>query len=333
MGDTRLRIDDKLALTYRGALLGESEADFGDLTRSNDCLHDREELWRRFGAEGYLYLPGLLDTDEVLAARTEIMQRLWDASILDKSYPMLDGVAIPEVDYNGAATGPFMPYLAKNNPPLDKVLYAGPMIEFYELFLGGAVSHFDYTWFRCKRPGRHAATTPHCDIVYMGRGTKDLYTSWTPFGDVPFEMGGLMLLEGSHLNQSLKQGYGATDVDTYCSNEGNQHEIVERARAEERELTAEERQSIRWHSSGAFSGDAISTREELDGRWLTAEFKMGDLLIFSMYTLHASSDNRSKSVRISSDSRYQLASQPQDERWIGDDPPAHGMRAKKGMGC
>ncbi|MBS12579.1 MAG: phytanoyl-CoA dioxygenase [Gemmatimonadetes bacterium] len=322
-----------LDLTYRGEPLGREQDDFGQLTRSDDCVTDREELRRRFEAEGYLYIPGLLDRDEVLAARTEVMQRLWDAGILDKRHPMIDGIALSEAEYDGAATGPFMPYLAKNNAALEKVLYDGPMIRFYEFFLGGPVSHFDYTWFRCKRPGRGDATTPHCDIVYMSRGTKDLYTSWTPFGDVPLEMGGLMVLEGSHRNQDLKSSYGSTDVDLYCSNVGDQDAVVQQARDEDRELTTEERQSIQWNSTGAYSSDAIGARRELGGRWLTSEYEMGDLLLFSMYLMHASSDNRSNAVRISSDSRYQLASQPQDERWIGDDPPAHGIRAKRGMVC
>ena len=321
-----------LSLTYRGDLLGTTPEDFGQLTRSDDCVDDRHELSRRFGEEGYLFLPGLLDADEVLAARTEVMQRLWDAGILDKSFPMIDGIALPDSEYDGAATGPFMPYLAKNNAALERVLYDGPMIRFYEFWLGGAVSHFDYTWFRCKRPGRKDATTPHCDAVYMSRGTQDLYTSWTPFGDVPFDMGGLMVLERSHKHETLEP-YTSTDVDLYCSNEGDQDEIVLRAKAENRELTAEERQQIQWNSTGAYSGSAIDARQELGGRWLTSEYKMGDLLLFSIKLMHASSDNRSNAVRISSDSRYQLASQPQDERWIGVDPPAHGIRAKKGMVC
>jgi ectoine hydroxylase-related dioxygenase (phytanoyl-CoA dioxygenase family) len=56
------------------------------------------------------------------------------------------------------------------------------------------------------------------------------------------------------------------------------------------------------------------------GRWLTAEYRMGDVLIFSIYTMHASTDNRSESaVRLSSDTRYQLASEPVDPRWVGAD--------------
>ena len=52
----------------------------------------------------------------------------------------------------------------------------------------------------------------------MGRGTTDLYTSWTPLGDIDRRLGGLIVLEGSHRLDDLKRTYGKTDVDTYCEN-------------------------------------------------------------------------------------------------------------------
>ena len=121
-------------------------------------------------------------------------------------------------------------------------------------------------------------------------------------------------------------------MDRYCD-EGDATDVVARAREEGRELTSAERQAIRWNSSGHYSSDAIGARQELGGRWLTAEFEMGDVLILSMYTMHASSDNRTNQIRLSSDSRYQLASEPVDTRWIGEDPPKHGIRAKEDMIC
>jgi ectoine hydroxylase-related dioxygenase (phytanoyl-CoA dioxygenase family) len=76
------------------------------------------------------------------------------------------------------------------------------------------VRHFDYVWLRAKRPGITDATPPHYDVVYMGRGTKKLFTSWTPLEDVPMEKGGLMILEGSHRLEEVKSTYGELDVDT-----------------------------------------------------------------------------------------------------------------------
>jgi hypothetical protein len=315
-------------LTYRGEPLEVETENLGELRRSDDIAGDGEALRARMDEDGYLLLPGLLERDEVLAAREEVLRRLADEGIVDAvNHPLMEGVVDPERSVN------FAPNLARDNAPLMKVLYDGPMMAFYERFLGGAVRHFDYTWFRAKTPGDETATTPHYDVVYMGRGTRNLWTSWTPLGDVPLDMGGLIVLEGSHRLDELIGTYGQTDVDRYCENENDAARIVAAARAEGRELTAEERQTVHWNSSGAYSGDALATRRELGGRWLTAEYEAGDLLVFSMYTLHASTDNRTNRIRLSSDSRYQLASEPVDERWIGDDPPLHGIRAKRGMVC
>ena len=326
-----MRVVDIPQLTYGGNPLDMEQV--GLLRRSDDVLHDRDELHRRMVEDGYLFLPSLLDRDEVIAARSALADRLYKAGVLDYQRPAIDCVAAPQAQIDAAATGPFMPELARDNAPLAKVIYSGAMMAFYEFFLGGPVRHFDYTWFRAKQPGTNTATTPHQDFVYMGRGTPDLYTSWTPFSDVPFEMGGLMMLEKSHEHEALVQGYGQTDVDLYCENEGGAGQIVAAAQAAGRELTGEERQQIRWNSTGAYSTDAIATRAEWGGRWLLDEYRMGDVLIFSMHIMHASSDNQTDQIRLSSDTRYQLASEPVDERWIGDDPPAHGIRAKRGMVC
>ena len=313
-------------LTYCGNPIDTTPTGFGELRRSDDAAQDVDELRRRMGEDGYIFLPGLLDRDEVAAARQEVMDRLLEAGILDDRYPAYEGVVKPD------HTASFMPQLAKGNLPLMKLLYTGAMMAFYESFLGGPVLHYDYTWFRAKTPGTRTASQPHYDVVYMGRGTRKLYTSWTPLMDVPYNMGGLIVLENSHRQEQVVSTYGQTDVDTYCE-EGNARALVEAARTAGRELTAEERQQIRWNSTGCFNPDAIAARKELGGRWLSAEYQMGDLLIFSMYTLHASTDNHTDRIRISSDSRYQLASEPVDDRWIGEDPPIHGIRAKRGMVC
>jgi hypothetical protein len=53
-----------------------------------------------------------------------------------------------------------------------------------------------------------------------------------------------------------------------------------------------------------------------------------------MYTLHGSLDNQSDHrLRLSTDTRYQRADEPIDERWIGDDPIAHGPDAKRSIIC
>jgi hypothetical protein len=209
----------------------------------------------------------------------------------------------------------FRPDLAAQSQALKKLLYSGRMMEFYQVFLGGDVRPFDYTWLRAVAPGH--GTYAHCDIVYMGRGTHDLYTTWTPLGDVSLEMGGLIILENSHRLERIKNDYGRKDVDSYCSNR----------------KTAQLYASGEKWWNGALSKNPVSLRKKYGGRWLTADFKAGDVLIFGMFTIHASLDNHSQQIRLSSDSRYQLASEPVDERWVGSNPVGHSAAGKRGRIC
>ena len=321
--------DQALKITYKGDPLDTSARAYGELRRSDDAAGDVEELRHRMEEDGYLFLPGLLDRDQVLAARHTVAERFAAEGMLAEGHPIDDCIAGPGVHVG------FRADVAADNAALDRVLYDGPMIAFYEAFLGGPVRHYDYTWFRAKSPGIDNATQPHYDVVYMGRGTRRLFTSWTPLSDIDYEMGGLMVLENSHRQEELIATYGQQDVDKYCDNDETSHALVESARATGRDLSGAERGQVRWESPtfGSYSNDAIATRQELGGRWLTAEYCMGDLLVFSMYTLHSSTDNYSGQVRLSADSRYQLASEPVDDRWVGEEPPLHGIRAHKGMIC
>jgi hypothetical protein len=300
------------SLTMLGQELDTSPEAFGTLRDSGDIAHDYEALRARMAEDGYLFLPGYLDRDEVRAARLECARRLADSGQLHPDYPVEDAVASPE------ATVKFAPDLAKDNAPLMKVLYDGPMMEFYAGFFGEAVRHFDFTWLRAISPGW--GTMPHLDSVYMNRGTQRLFTAWTPLGDVPLEVGGLCILENGHTHERIINGYGQKDVDAFCENRVGAGYTGMGGGGNIRE-------------GGALSKNPVKLRRNLGGRWLTAKYRMGDLLTFSIYTIHASLDNHSNRIRLSSDSRYQRASEPADERWIGPNPIAHGPQGKRGMIC
>ena len=304
-------------LTVHGKRLGTGSESLGELRSSADLLQDFDALHYQFEEDGYLYLPGLLDRDTLSAARLTMLEALAELDFVDTDYPLSDGVAKREVSVSARE----MVGLSKNNEPLRRALYGGPMITFYEQFLGGPIRPLDFTWCRVKSSGTETATNPHYDIVFMGRGTKNLYTSWTPLGDIPRQMGGLMVLENSHRLEEVKTTYGRSDVDEYCTNEPTARETESRQK--------------RWQGSGTgtYAYDAISLGEELKSRWLTTDYELGDLLVFSMYTMHASMDNLTNRLRLSTDTRYQLASEPVDERWIGENPIAHGPEAKKGIIC
>jgi hypothetical protein len=295
---------DTIGPAARGRRLDMAGDAFGWLRPSE--AGDPEALRSRLAQDGYLFVPGLLDREAVRAARMELLAL--DDLELRQDYPMRSDV-------------------------LKSVLHGERMLRFFAALLGAEVRSYDFIWLRHQRPSH--GVEPHCDLVFMGRGTPDVLTCWTPFGDIPLRGGGLMLLEDSHRKSPVRLAeYLQQDVDTYCENGPNAEAV--RSGAMQWEHWQPRAAGREW--GGEISGDAVALREEWGGRWLTApEYRMGDVLIFTMRTVHAGTDNESSALRLSTDSRYQRADAPIDERWIrgehGEDPVGHGPAAKQGKIC
>jgi len=274
-------------LTSNGNALDTSAESFGELSPSNAVLDRPGALRERMAEDGYLLLRGYLDQDVVRTARQELLARMAATGELDTRYPLDEAVYSGKQDWSAALVKEL-----RTGAAMRALCHQGRIIAFFESFLGEPVRSLDHIWVRRVTPG--GATGCHYDVVYMGRGSHDLYTAWIPIGDVPFGLGPLAILENSHNLTELKETYGRLDVDR-------------------------DRDNNPYHG-GWFSKDPAAVRSKFGGRWLTTEFQAGDVLIFSMFTLHCSLDNTSDRVRLSSDSRYQAASAPVDERWIDNNP-------------
>lgn len=308
-------------LLAHGVELDSAEGQCGELRRSDDVASDVDELRKRFADDGYLYVPGFFDRGEISGIKLKVAEMLAEKGLVDLSHPIGDAVKREGADM-GFLADPwlameFMNSIARNIPAMQRLLYSGKIIEFFRGFFSEEVRHFDFTWVRTM--GKGFGTDPHCDIVYMGRGTSRLCTLWTPFTDISYEIGGLMILEGSHKKSEVLKKYLSRDVDRYCGNRPEAGKI--------------ESGEIPWTWGGVLSKNPSSLNERLGGRWLSAEYRQGDILIFGMTTVHASLDNQTPCFRISTDSRYQPASEPVDERWVGENPVGHGRAAKRAMIC
>jgi hypothetical protein len=291
-------------LTSRGFAI-EPET-IGWLEDRSPLLGDAAALRAAMDEHGHLLIRGLLDPADVLAARAAVCAMLERDGHLEPGTDPLRAVARKGCGIK------FKPEYANGNAAVERLLYTGAMVDFFADFFGGGVAHYDFTWLRAVSPGH--GTPSHCDVVYMGRGdTRTLYTVWTPLGDVGFDLGGLMVLPGTHRHDRLRNTYGKYDVDTFCENKPGVDG---------------------WKRGGALADNPNQVRRSLGiERWLTTEFRAGDVLVFNMFTVHASLDNPSDRIRLSTDSRYQLAGTRMDERWIGPNPIGHGAAGKRGRIC
>ncbi|MBA3710315.1 MAG: phytanoyl-CoA dioxygenase family protein [Planctomycetes bacterium] len=283
MPNTTLRFwnqDLELGGDYLGELR-ESQADA-----------DVGELRARMDEDGYLFIRGLHHRDDVLAARRELLDRLHSAKALDPYASLMDGIIGPagqpswmEAFHRGEG--------ATKGPAFLALVEGRPVMDFFARFFDRPVLTFDFKWLRVV--GRGEFTSAHLDNVYMGRGSPNLHSVWTPIGDTSMDMGALALIPGSHRLESyarVRETYGRMDVD-------------------------------RDNVDGAFTDTPTELIDRFGGRWATADFRAGDALIFSMFTMHGSLTNTTDRFRISCDTRYQPSDEPVDERWVGEKPKAH----------
>lgn len=273
----------KTEIALGGPLLGE-------LRDANALLDDVAALRERLAEDGYLLLRGIIPRDVVLASRRALLERLAADGQLDPAAPLMDAVAAPAPRPPRTQGDRVLTRL----PAFLRVVEGPEIMGVHTRLLGEPAITFDFKWLRVVPAG--GFTGAHMDVVYMGRGCVDrLRTTWIPHGDVPIEQGPIALLPGSHRAPALarvRETYGRMDVD-------------------------------RDRVDGWFSSDAVDTATRFGMRWATADFRAGDVLVFGMHLMHASLTNVSDRLRLTSDTRYQPASEPIDERWVGAQPMGH----------
>ena len=289
----QLEIRDGTPVTMDGKELIFGETIFAPRS-SNDLIADPNALRQRLSDEGYLVLRGFHAPEDTGRARSEILEYMASESLLDTRHPLEN--AIPS-----EAPGPhrFTDRQVKQWPGFLDVVGGARTMSFFEQILGGPALTLDHKWLRATRPGGNS--NAHCDGVYMGAGTKNLFTMWTALNDITLEMGPLCFCLGSHKHERLRQTYGHSDAHD---------DMIE----------------------GWFSTDPHDVMETLGVKWAATPFQAGDVVIFGMFMLHGSLDNRSDRYRLSSDTRYQLASESVDTRHMGDDPdviPKADLEARK----
>ena len=268
--------------------------ELGPLRDSGGLVGDRGALLQRLHEDGYLYLPGYLNRDDVLAARARVLQYMADQEGLEPDSRPLDGVM-------GQYGKPVRLSGQRDITHCDEVdrILAGPRLhELHALIHDEPVITFDYKWLRAV--GNEECTGAHMDHVYMGRGSQRLMTVWIPFGDIPIEQGTLCVCPGSHRLpefETLRNTYGRMDVD--------------RDRVE-----------------GWFTKNPREITQTFGGFWQTSHVKAGDVITFGMHLVHASTTNTTERWRLSCDVRYQPTADPADPRWIGESPPGHSPHQK-----
>ena len=226
---------------------------------------DGAALRDRARRDGYLFLPGLLAPDAVLALRERVLEACERRGWLAPGSARRDAIVAPGLRlgaYDDEWTGLQQEVLAD---PLYKSLGEQPaLLTALDTLYGEPARTGIGGVCRLFSPAASDLTTqPHQDHHYI-KGSLAKWTAWAPLGDCPRALGGLAVLRGS-------------------------------AAA-----------GPRPHRDGDAGADVIE-----HGAWATADFRMGDAVLFNCLTLHRALPNRTADrLRLSADWRYQPNSHP-----------------------
>ena len=256
-------------------------SELSQLADSSGYLGDAPALWQQMNEHGYLLLRGLIERETILSAREVLLKHMREQQVLLPDTPVLEGV-MPE---GGRSIRMMGGRGIAHHPAALTVLENPALFALFAALFGEPALTFPFKWMRAI--GNEEYTGAHFDYVYMGRGSSKLYTVWIPFGDVPITQGTLAICRGSHKLDSfarIRDTYGKMDVD---------------------------RDGI----TGWFERDPMQITDGFGGQWQGSDYRAGDVIIFGMHTMHASTTNLSNRFRLSCDVRFQPASDPVDERW------------------
>jgi hypothetical protein len=286
-------------LTSCGRVIDQAPTKFGRLRESTEHATDGTVLRERLRDDGYVLLRDVLDKDVLLHVQRVVADELDRLDAIDSHgdrsvdlFPAKPGLSLYKVAHNVSQKER---YALTHQPAL--------LATFRAVFDEPAMP-LDVSWPRIAGPGR--CEPPHSDWIYMSRGTSRLWTAWIPLMDVPLSHGPLMVLEDSHRDNPHTRRYLQMDADKLG--------YFDAARVRHGTLV----------HGGRFSHRPDRVQADFGTRWLSTDYRLGDVMIFDPRNVHATLDNRSKGFRISIDARFQPADDPADPRFVGPNPVAPG---------
>jgi len=234
---------------------------------SSQLLGDAPALRRRMEQDGYIYLPKLLDRELLLRLRRKILEVLAQHGWIAGGEWLLDAM-------------PVRPPLDESHKDFAEAYDAVQRIEEFHVLahhpdllaamrqvLGPTAFPHPLKVARLVFPANYEMTTPPHQDYPNNQGTPRLTASWIPLSDCPKLLGPLAVLRGSHR-------FGVLPLEPH---------------------------------PGPGNRQARIPRDLLESlRWVTTDFALGDVLLFTAFTAHAALHNASEvHLRLSVDFRYQ----------------------------
>jgi len=243
----------------------------GPLKTSNCLLDDAAALRARLAGEGYLFFEGLIDGKPIRALYEDILRILDRHHWLDRAYPTADARSRAVPAMEGEPEYFAVYDEVQKLERFHGLAHETSVMAAMRQAVGQTAFPHPLGIARLSFPDNDECTTPPHQDYPNNQGTEALYAAWIPLRDCPRQLGGIAILEGSHKLGLLPLKF----------------------------------------SLGAGGRQAVLPPEADAMRWLSTDFKAGDLLVFGSLTVHRALPNRSRNqFRLSVDFRYQEEGRP-----------------------
>jgi len=234
---------------------------------ANELLGNTSALRDRFGADGYLFFRNIVPVDLLQELRNQITAILADLGWIEGGQERMKAKAICRPRREG------QPKFFEAHDRIVKLeafhslAHEGNLMDVMRQALGETAFPHPLSIVRLIFPDSPELATPPHQDFPNNQGTPNLTAAWIPLGDCAIKDGSLAIMEGSHK-------YGVLPLKFHL---------------------------------GAGNRRAVLSEEVLVCRWVGADFRAGDIVLFPSLTVHKAMENHNlEHMRLSVDFRYQL---------------------------
>jgi ectoine hydroxylase-related dioxygenase (phytanoyl-CoA dioxygenase family) len=234
---------------------------------ANELLGDASALRNRLDKDGYLFFRDIVPVDRLQELRSQITGILAELGWIEDGAEQIKAKAICRPRREGQPKFFNAHDRIIKLEALHSMAHESHLMSVMRQALGDTVFPHPLSIVRLVFPDSPELATPPHQDFPNNQGTPNLTAAWIPLGDCGIEDGSLAVMEGSHK-------YGVLPLKFHL---------------------------------GAGNRRAVLSEELQACRWVGADFKAGDIVLFPSLTVHKAMENyNTKTMRLSVDFRFQL---------------------------
>lgn len=238
---------------------------------ANELLGDASALRGKLADDGYLFLRNIVPVDALLELREQITEILAAHGWIADGDERMAAKTICRPRREG------QPKFFQAHDKIVKLeafhslAHESGLMNAMRQALGDSVFPHPLSIIRLVFPDSPELSTPPHQDFPNNQGSPNLTAAWMPLADCRMSDGSLAIMEGSNK-------FGVLPLDFHL---------------------------------GAGNRQAVLSEDVMSCRWVGADFKLGDVVLFSALTVHRALDNQTVDrMRLSVDFRYQLEGEP-----------------------